>query len=82
MIIVSDYWHIKTQMLEATWVNVDRTVTVLILNVMNNVFQCSNEKEMRQLNKYLKFYFEQYISEIERSLEMMIKIREIFGNDD
>ena len=41
----------KTQMLEATWVNVDRTVTVLILNVMNNVFQCSNDKEMRQLNK-------------------------------
>ena len=43
--------NVKTQMLEATWVNVDRTVIVLILNVTNNVFQCSNEKEMRQLNK-------------------------------
>ena len=38
-------------MLEATWVNVNRTVTVLILNVMNNVFQCSNEKELRPLNQ-------------------------------
>ena len=69
-------------MSEATWVNVDRTVTVLILNIINNVFQCSNEKELRQLNQSLKFYFEQYISEIIRSLEMMIKIREIFGNND
>ena len=38
-------------MLEATRINVNRTVTVLIMNVMNNVFQCSNEKEMRRLNK-------------------------------
>ena len=59
-------------MLEATWVNVNRTVTVLIMNVMNNVFQCSNEKEMRQFKQITKILFR----------TIYIGNREIFANDD